>query len=96
MPEFYGVKSVMQKGQKVCSMTDRRPTILEGEVLVGIAVDGTHAIAVDLTSESDYKKFSELYDGGVYRKIDLYTLPRKEIPNCPDEGKIPLSEIGNL
>jgi len=96
MPEFYGVKSVMQRGRKVCSMTDRRPTILQGEVLVGIAVDGTHAIAVDLTDESDYKRFSQEYDGGVYRKIDLYTLPKKEIPNCLDQGPVPLSEIENL
>jgi len=95
MAEFYGVKSVMKKGQKVCNMTDRMPTILEGEVLVGVAADGTHAVAVDLTSESDYQKFSREYDEGRYRKIDLYTLPKKEIPNCQDEGPVLLNEIEN-
>jgi hypothetical protein len=95
MAEFYGVKAVMKKGQRVCSMTSRQPTILEGEVLVGIASDRTHTIAVDLTRESDYKKFLGDYEGGAYRKIDLYTLPRKEVPNCPDEGRIPLNETEN-
>lgn len=93
MGEYYGVKAVLKKGRLMGRMTDRPPFVLSSEVLVGIADNGVNTIAADLTDKTEYDHFYGTYAKGHYLRIDLYVLPRSEIPNCPDEGQVPSSEI---
>jgi len=93
---YYGVKAVVQKGQRIDSATERQPPVYSDDVLVAIINNGLWAVAPDVTDAREYSHFYGSYAQGYWLNFDLYNLPKKEIPNCPDEGRVPLEELKKL
>jgi len=91
---YYDARQVVQRGTKIKSLgRNRRPSVREGEVLVGILDNGVWAVAPDVTSESEFKYFYESYSQGNWLRMEVYALPKTEVENCQDQGRVPLDEL---
>jgi hypothetical protein len=93
MAVYYGVRKVLEKGQRLGAATEQMHYVRNTEVLIGIVKGNKYAIAVDLTSEKEYRAFYSACARGNWRDFDLYVLPKDEIPNCPDEGRVEIKEL---
>ena len=89
MGQYYDPREVVQRGIRITSYgRDKRPSVREGEVLVGILNNGLWTAAPDVTSESEYQHFYSSYSQGCWLKMDVYALPKTEIPNCQGKGRV--------
>jgi len=96
MGTYYGVRKVIEHGQRIGFAPERQPSVTEGWVLVGIMNNGVWAIAPDLTRESEYQAFHQSYAQGTWSRMDLYEVPKEKIKDCPDEGRVSVRELEQL
>lgn len=96
MGTYYGVKKVVENGQRIGFAPPKQPSGIGQDVLVGIMNDGLYAIASDLTKEGEYQNFYNDYAQGIWLNIYLYTVPREKIKDCPDEGKVLIRELEQI
>ena len=97
MGTYYNAREVVQRGTRITSYgRDRRPSVREGEVLVGILNNGLWAVAPDVTSESEFRYFHDSYSQGYWLGMDVYALPKSEVPNCQDKGQVNLPDLEKI
>lgn len=93
MGTYYGVRKVVENGQKIGFAPQRQPSGIGEDVLVGIMNNGVWAIAPDLTRESEYQHFYDSYAQGNWLNMDLYKVSKDKIKDCPDEGRVSVKEL---
>ncbi len=95
MGKYYGVKAVIQLGERIGEIKTARkqPDVRENEVLVGIASNGLWLIAPDLTDAYQYEAFRKTYARGDFIAILLYKIKKSALVNCPDEGRVETNEF---
>ncbi|MBI5804509.1 hypothetical protein HZA73_00525 [candidate division TA06 bacterium] len=93
MAVYYGVKKVLEKGQRIGVATEQMHFVKNTEVLVGIVKGSKYAVAVDLTVEKEYRAFYRACARGNWRDFDLYRLAKEKITECPDEGRVLIGEL---
>jgi hypothetical protein len=93
MAVYYGVKKVLEKGQRIGAATEQMHFVKNTEVLVGIVKGSKYAVAVDLTVEKEYRAFYRACARGNWRDFDLYRLAKEKIAECPDEGRVLIGDL---
>ena len=94
---YYDAKQVVQRGTKISSLgMGKKPRVRKDEVLVGILDNGLWAVAPDVTSDGEFKDFYESYSQGYWLKMDVYALPKEEIENCPDQGRVTVDDLTKI
>jgi len=96
MGTYYEVKQVVKNGQRIGSAPERQPSGIGDSVLVGIMNNGVWAVAPDLTEESEYRHFYKSYSQGAWLKMDLYKVPKGKIKDCPDRGRMTVTDLEQL
>ena len=96
MGTYYGVRKVVENGQRIGFAPERQPSGIGDNVLVGIMNNGVWAVAPDLTRESEYRHFYESYSQGMWLNMDLYKVPKDKIKDCPDEGRVSVTDLEQL
>ncbi|MDB5225538.1 MAG: hypothetical protein JWL87_490 [Candidatus Adlerbacteria bacterium] len=91
MGTYYGVKAVEAKGVLVQGhLSETPPYTPAGKRLVVIPENGVWKIAGDVTVRSEYDRMYESYASGDWLSGKLYLLDEKLVPECPDEGQVPI------
>jgi hypothetical protein len=94
---YYDAKQVVQRGTKINFLgTNKKPQVGEDKVLVGIVNNGLWAVAPDVTSDRQFQSFYDSYSQGYWLKMDVYALPKDEVENCPDQGKVPINDLTKI
>ena len=95
MGRYYGVRAVMQKGERIGNIETLRgqPHVKEDEVLIGIVSNAAWLIAPDLTSAYEYEAVRKEYARGYFIAIILYKIKKSDLINCPDEGRVDVNEF---
>ena len=95
-PRYYGVREVLARGERIGHATERMHYVGNRDALVGIVRGSQYALAVDLTDEKEYRAFYAACARGGWVDIELYRLPKDQIPNCPDAGWVKVQELAKL
>ena len=93
---YYGVRKVIENGQKRGIAQEEPPSITEDHVLVGIMSNGVWAVAVNLTKKSRYRQFYNSCAQGRWVNMDLYEVSKDKIEDCPNEGKVLINELEEI
>ncbi len=94
---YYDAMEVVRRGKMInYSPRDKKPSVREGEVLVGIMDNSIWAVAPDVTLESEFEHFYEAYAQGSWVRMTVYALPESELPNCQDKGRVPTKDLDRL
>ncbi len=94
---YYDAKQVVQRGTKISSLgMGKKPRVRDGEVLVGVVNNGLWAVAPDVTSDSEFEHFYGSYSQGNWLRMDVYALPKDEVENCPDQGRVPVDDLTKI
>ena len=93
---YYGVRKVIENGEKMSSAQKKQPSITKDHVLIGIMHNGVWAVAPNLTKESEYRHFYDSYAQGNWLNMDLYKVPKDKIKDCPNEGSVSVGELEQL
>lgn len=97
MAIYYDAIQIIQRGTEIISYEcGKKPSVREGEILVGILSNGLWAVAPDITSDSEFNAFYKSYSQGQWLEIGIYTLPKKEIENCQDKGKVNADDLEKI
>src|SRR3989338_8690539 len=96
MTTYYGVRKVVENGQRIYFPLEGYPSVIGDSVLVGIMNSGVWAIAPNLTLESEYQQFYDSYSQGMWLNMYLYKVPKDKIKDCPDEGRVPVADLEQL
>ncbi|MDP3640299.1 MAG: hypothetical protein Q8R53_03805 [Nanoarchaeota archaeon] len=96
MGTYYGVRKIVENGEKIGFAPEKQPRIGEDNILVGILSNGVWAIAPDLTRESEYQQFYALYLQGMWLKMEIYKIPKDKIKDCPNEGRVSVRELEQI
>jgi hypothetical protein len=78
----YAVDKVIKNGRKLGLIQRTKPEIRDGCILIGLLIDWNRTEAVDLTEQSEYNHQLFLYNEAIWRRIDLYEVPKERIPEC--------------
>jgi hypothetical protein len=84
---YLGVTEVAKRGIRV-ERGSKQPTVASGEELIAVLNNGLWSTAPIVTDPSEYRHFYDQYHQGFWLGMDLYRLPKSEVPNCPDEGRV--------
>jgi hypothetical protein len=93
---YYDVREVLARGERIGYAGERMHYVGNLDALVGIVKGSQYALAVDLTDEKEYRAFYAACARGGWLDIELYRLPKDEIPNCPDAGWVKVAEAEAL
>ena len=96
MGTYYGVRKVVEIGQRIDFPLEGDPLGIGDDVLVGIMNNGVWAIAPDLTRKSEYQDYYDSYSRGMWLNMYLYKVPKDKIKDCPDEGRVPVADLEQL
>jgi hypothetical protein len=93
---YYSVTEVLARGERIGYAGQRMHYVGNLDALVGIVKGSQYALAVDLTDAKEYRAFYAACARGGWLDIELYRLPKDEIPNCPDAGWVKVRELEKL
>jgi len=93
---YYGVREVIKRGHRIGYAGEVMEHVGNLEALVGIVRGSKYTIAVDLTSEKEYRAFYQACAQGHWLDIELYRVPLRELRHCGDEGRVEIGEVENL
>jgi len=93
---YYDVREVLARGERIGYAGERMHYVGNLDALVGIVKGSQYALAVDLTDAKEYRAFYAACARGSWVDIELYRLPKDQIPNCPDAGWVKVQELEKL
>ncbi len=96
MSQYYDAIRVVQKGTKLISKVGKKPLQKENEVLVGIMNNGLFVVAPDVTSNYEFEYFYDAYYNGNWLEMSVYALPKEEIKNCEDLGRVSTKDLTKI
>jgi len=96
MSRYYGVREVIKRGHRIGYAGVLMEHVDNMDALVGIVRGSKYTIAVDLTSEKEYRAFYSACAQGHWLDIELYRVPLHELRHCGDEGRVEIAEAERI
>ena len=58
--------------------------------------NGLFVVAPDVTSDYEFEYFYDQYYNGNWLEMTVYALPKEEIENCADLGKVSIKDLTKI
>jgi hypothetical protein len=84
MGSYYGVEQITKLGTKIASYSSTPPEPQGNQALVAVMDNGVFRVAVDVSRPSEYAHFKDAYSQGMWLSMDVYTISKDKLAECPD------------